>query len=126
MRNKPVLISALAGTMVVTTVATAQDQSLTTPQYCSAQINIASTLPGGANVNPDVTAANAYIDKVFAAAQQQAQNYASLDLYHQVTLLGTLGLYDKNLSVNKNLACTTVRGAKPRVVGATPADRGSG
>ncbi len=93
--------------MVVTTVAVAQDQSLTTPQFCSAQINITSYLPGGANEDPDVAATNAYIDKVFAAAQQEAQNPAALDLYHQVTLLGTLGLYDKNLSVNKNLACTT-------------------
>jgi cytochrome c peroxidase len=107
MRNKPVLASALAGTMVVTTVAIAQDQSLTKPQFCSAQINITSYLPGGANEDPDVAAANAYIDKVFAAAQQEAQNPSALDLYHQVTLLGTLGLYDKNLSVNKNLACTS-------------------
>lgn len=110
MRNKPVLSSALAGTVLAASVAAAQqtpDQSLTAPQLCSAQINIASTLPGGANEDPDVAQANAEIDKVFAGALQEAQSPASLDLYHQVALLGTLGIYDRNLSVNKNVACAS-------------------
>jgi len=74
---------------------------------CSSQIDIASLLPGGANEDPDVIAVNRFIDKTFAGALDQLPTASDLDLYHQLVLLGTLGLYDKNLSVNKNVACTT-------------------
>jgi len=74
---------------------------------CSSQIDIASYLPGGANEDPDVRAVNRFIDETFAAALAQLPTASSLDLYHQIVLLGTLGLYDKNLSVNKNVACTS-------------------
>ncbi len=110
MKNKPTLASVLAGTIVVANVAAAQqaqDQSLTTPQSCSAQIDIGSYIPGGANENPDVAHVNAEIDKIFAAALKAAQDTASLDPYHRVILLGTLALYDRNLSANRNLACTS-------------------
>ncbi len=86
---------------------TAPTQPTIPPQQCSAQIDIASTLPGGANEDPDVAAANAFIDATFAGAVAQLPSASSLDTYHQIVLLGTLGLYDKTLSVNKNLACTT-------------------
>ena len=108
--TKSVLASALAGTLIVANAAEAQqspDSSLTTPQLCSAQIDIQSYVPGGSRKDPDVARENADIDKVFAAALKAAQNAASLDPYHQVTLLGTLALYDRNLSVDKNLACTS-------------------
>ena len=74
---------------------------------CSSQIDIASYLPGGANEDPDVRAVNRFIDETFAAALAQLPTASSLDLYHQIGLLGTLGLYDKNLSVNENVACTS-------------------
>ncbi len=110
MRSKPVLASALAATMVFANVAAAQQalgQSPTTPQFCSAQISIGSYIPGGANEDPDVARVNAEIDRIFAGALKAAQNAASLDPYHRVTLLGTLALYDRNLSVKRNLACTS-------------------
>jgi len=110
MRTAPVLASVLAGTMVATSAAAAEpapDKSRTTPQFCSVQIDIASTLPGGKHEDPDVKRVNAEIDKIFAAALKKAQNAAALNPYHQLTLLGTLGLYDKTLSVDKNLACTS-------------------
>jgi cytochrome c peroxidase len=108
--NKSVLASALAGAMIVANAAAAQqssDRSLTTPQPCSAQIDIQSYLPGESREDPDVARVNTEIDKVFAAALKAAQNPASLDPYHRVTLLGSLALYDRNLSVSKNLACVS-------------------
>lgn len=108
--TKSILASALVGNMIIVNAAAAQqspDSSLTTPQLCSAQIDIQSYIPGGSRHDPDVARVNAEIDKVFAAALKAAQNPASLDPYHQVTLLGTLTLYDRNLSVDKNLACTS-------------------
>lgn len=110
MKNKPALTSILAGAIVVANVAAAQqvhDQPITAPQSCSAQIDIGSFIPGGTNQNPDVAHVNAEIDKIFAAALKAAQDTASLDPYHRVILLGTLALYDRNLSVNRNLACTS-------------------
>lgn len=108
--NRSVLASALAGTVVIAHAAAAQQSlpsSLTAPQLCSAQIDIQSYVPGGSRHDPDVVRVNAEIDKVFAAALKAAQNPSSLDPYHQVALLGTLALYDRNLSVAKNLACTS-------------------
>ena len=92
---------------MVVTAATAADPALNAPRQCSAQIDIQSTIPGGASEDPDVARENAQIDKVFAAASKAAQDPGSLDPYHRLTLLGTLALYDRNLSVNKNLACTS-------------------
>ncbi|HET7886280.1 MAG TPA: cytochrome c peroxidase [Bradyrhizobium sp.] len=110
MKNKSILRSALAGVIVLSYVAAAQRapaQSVTPPQLCSAQIDIMTLLPGGAKEDPDVARVNAEIDRVFAGALRQAQHPMSLDPYHQLALLGTLALYDKNLSVAKNLACVS-------------------
>jgi cytochrome c peroxidase len=108
--SKSLLISALTGSMVLTSAAAAQQSpqpSLAAPQQCSRQINIQSFVPGGSRRDPDVLRENAEIDAVFAAGLRLARDPASLDPYHRVTLLGTLALYDRNLSVNKNLACTS-------------------
>ena len=56
---------------------------------------------------PDVRRVNAEIDAIFASALTQATSSPPADQYHQRQLLGTLLLFDKTLSVNKNLACTT-------------------
>jgi cytochrome c peroxidase len=70
-------------------------------------VDIASYLPGGANEDPDVARVNTEIDATEAAALVQVPMAASLDTYHRMTLLGTAELYDKNLSVFRNVACTT-------------------
>jgi cytochrome c peroxidase len=108
--RKADLASVLAGSMLIANAAAAQQSpasSLTFPQLCSAQIDIQSYVPGGTREDPDVARVNAGIDRVFAAALTTAQSPASLDPYRQVILLGTLALYDRNLSVAKNLACTS-------------------
>jgi len=76
-------------------------------QFCSSNIDIASYLPGGAHEDPDVLRVNAEIDMTFATALAEATASPPPDQYHQRQLLGTLLLFDKNLSVNKNVACTS-------------------
>ena len=110
MRLPPMACAAGLGATILAHAAfaqTAPPQPTIPPQQCSSQIDIASTIPGGAHEDPDVAAANAFIDATFAAAVAQLPSASSLDPYHQVILIGTLGLYDKTLSVNKNLACTS-------------------
>ena len=110
---RSVACAAGLGGMILAHAASAQtnatpSNSQTTPApnatpLCSSQIDIASLLPGGANEDPDVRAVNRFIDETFATALAQLPTASSLDLYHQIVLLGTLGLYDKNLSVNKKV-----------------------
>ncbi|MDB4965824.1 MAG: putative methylamine utilization protein MauG [Myxococcales bacterium] len=85
---------------------TRQGPEIPQPTMCQ-QVNIGSILPGGANIDPDVVQINASISATEAAALAQATTSASLDFYHQITLLGKIEIYDVNLSVNKNVACAT-------------------
>ena len=108
--RKALLGSALAGTLVVastTASRAAPDASPAAAQQCSVQIDIQSYALGGAKQDPDVARLSADIDKAFAAALKKAQDPASLDPYHQMRALGELGIFDKNLSVGKNLACSS-------------------
>ncbi len=74
---------------------------------CSGNINVASRLPGGAKEDPDVVTAVAFINLTEAESLQQVAESSSMDLYHQVTLLGKTEIYDTNLSPAKNIACAT-------------------
>jgi cytochrome c peroxidase len=69
--------------------------------------NIASFLPGGKNVDPDVIRLNNEIDSTFASALAQLSPAPPKDSHSRIVLLGKLMLYDKTLSVEGNLACTT-------------------
>src|SRR6266404_8501366 len=75
--------------------------------FCSSNIDIASYLPGGAHEDPDVVRVNAEIDATFTNALFQAMSSPPPDQYHQRQLLGQLLLFDKTLSVSKNLACVS-------------------
>jgi cytochrome c peroxidase len=87
---------------------TASAQSTPPPlDICSKSVNIASLLPGGANEDPDVAAANALIDSQFAAAQFQIQTNPPAGAALQEQLLGKIEIFDKSLSVNGNLACAS-------------------
>src|SRR5258706_4005788 len=77
------------------------------PPFCSSNFDIASYLPGGSQEDPDVRRVNAEIDGMFSNALMQATASPPADQYHQRQLLATLLIFDKTLSVNKNLACTT-------------------
>jgi cytochrome c peroxidase len=74
---------------------------------CSKTVNIASTLPGSSTEDPDVRAANALIDSRFAAAQSQIQTNPPTDPALMEQLLGRIEIFDKSLSVNGNVACTS-------------------
>ena len=74
---------------------------------CSSQIDISATFVGGAHEDPDVARMSAEIDKTFNSALQQLQSSFPGDSYQRMQLLGKLELFDKTLSVNKNIACTS-------------------
>jgi len=74
---------------------------------CSGNVNVASLLPGGAHEDPDVVIANAFITLTEQTSLQQVADASSLDLYHQLALLGKVEIYDVNVSPFKNIACAT-------------------
>ena len=74
---------------------------------CSRNVNVASLLPGGAHEDPEVASAGAFITLTESTALQEVMQASSLDLYHQITLLGKTEIYDVNLSPLNNTACAT-------------------
>jgi len=74
---------------------------------CSSNVNVASYLPGGANEDPDVAIAGAFITLTEDNLLQEVTQASTLDLYHQVTLLGKTEIYDVNLSPHEDIACAT-------------------
>jgi cytochrome c peroxidase len=70
-------------------------------------VNTASYLPGGVHEDPDVATAIAFIALTESTSLRQVAQASSLDMYHQITLLGKTENYDKNLSPRKNIACAT-------------------
>jgi cytochrome c peroxidase len=106
-----VLVTAAAVTVVLRalpahTEPSAPAQRAIPPfSVCSKNVDIASLLPGGANVDPDIVAANAYFDSTESDLIQQVSSAGRLDQYRQITLLGKLAIFDKTLSPAKNVAC---------------------
>jgi cytochrome c peroxidase len=88
---------------------TESTSSTTIPPFsvCSANVNIASKLPGGAHEDPDVAFLNSFIAATENDLLQQNQDASALDMYHQITLLGKLMIYDTKLSPAENIACGT-------------------
>jgi cytochrome c peroxidase len=74
---------------------------------CSKNVNVASLLPGGAQEDPDVVTAAAFINLTESSLLQEVGQASSLDMYHQITLLGKTEIYDQNLSPLGNIACAT-------------------
>jgi cytochrome c peroxidase len=58
------------------------------------------------DVDQELKAVEAKIDRIEADARAEL-NSKSLDAYQQITLLGELLLFDKQLSVNRNMACAS-------------------
>lgn len=82
-----------------------QKASAAQPQFHARLLDIQATLPGGAKEDADVRRLNATIAARFDKTLAQLQAAPPKDHYHQITLLGKLLMHDRNLSVNKNLAC---------------------
>lgn len=75
--------------------------------YCSPEVDIAATFLGGPHEDPDVRRVSNEIDSTFKSALKKLKSSPPKDFYNRIMLLGKLELYDKNLSVNRNIACTT-------------------
>jgi cytochrome c peroxidase len=80
---------------------------------CSQNVNVLSLLPPlpGGTPNPtedgDTQFLNALISATESSLLREVPSAASLDLAHQVQLLGKLYIYDKTLSPQGNIACAT-------------------
>jgi cytochrome c peroxidase len=74
---------------------------------CSANVDIASLLPGGAHEDPDVKFGTAFITQTEQQALGQIADASSLSMYQQISVLGEAEIYDVNLSPLKNIACAT-------------------
>jgi cytochrome c peroxidase len=79
-------------------------------------------LPGG-TPNPaedgDVQFENAFIDNTESSLLRAIPTASSLDLAHQVQLLGKLFIYDKTLSPFGNIACATCHASRAGFTGGT-------
>src|ERR1700736_6398304 len=95
--------------------AIAQNPPAPIPPYsvCSQNVNVLSILPPlpGGTPNPnedgDTQFLNAFIDFTESSLLRDVPTASSLDLAHQVQLLGKLFIYDKKLSPAGNIACAT-------------------
>src|SRR3984893_1529326 len=118
-RNTSSYRKFLHGTMAITVIAaitshTAMTQNTPTPvppySVCSQNVNVLSLLPpppnSGSPPNPnedgDTQFLNALIDITESTLIQDVQLASSLDLAHQIQLLGKLVIYDKTLSPSNN------------------------
>lgn len=72
-------------------------------KLCSPQIDIAAVVAR----DPDFARIRSRADSVFRSAVAQAPDGMRADRDHQLALLGKILLYDRNLSVNRNVACIT-------------------
>ncbi|MDB4876172.1 MAG: putative methylamine utilization protein MauG [Gemmatimonadetes bacterium] len=70
---------------------------------CSPQVDILAVI----NRDPDASHINAEIDSTFPALVARANSRSPSSRYDRITLLGKILLFDKNLSVDRNLACET-------------------
>jgi cytochrome c peroxidase len=105
------LVKAIAGLTPFASSASSSKSTEPTPippfAVCSGNVNVASLLPGGANEDSDVATAGAFITLTEQTLLQQVADSASLDLYHQIVLLGKTEIYDVNLSPAEDIACAT-------------------
>jgi cytochrome c peroxidase len=102
-------------TALLATQTIAQNAPAPIPPYsvCSQNVNVLSLLPSlpGSPPNPTEDGDTQFLDAFNAATESslllQVPNAASLDLAHQVQLLGKLFIYDVSISPAKNIACAT-------------------
>jgi hypothetical protein len=118
---------ALAGAAISTYTLSAQNPPAPIPPFsvCSQNVNTLSLLPPlpGGTPNPaedgDVQFENAFIDNTESSLLRAIPTASSLDLAHQVQLLGKLFIYDKTLSPFGNIACATCHASRAGFTGGT-------
>ena len=77
------------------------------PAGCRLPFDIACTFLGGRHEDPEVKAVADQVDDTEAVTLANLERHPARDPYHQIVTLGKLELYDKSLSVNKNIACAS-------------------
>src|SRR5260370_18112593 len=117
MKQKPLAIMpavSVTGALSMITAHIVHGQTAIPPfSVCSSNINAASLFPGGAHEDPEVATAAAFITLTEQSLLQPVAQASSLDLYHQLTLLGKTEIYDVTLSPFTNIACTTSPPSSP-------------
>ena len=119
--------TATVAAVLATQTSIAQNPPAPIPPFslCSQNVNVLSLLPSlpGSPPNPtedgDTQFLNAFISTTETALLQDVPNAASLDLAHQVQLLGKLFIYDKTLSPAGNIACATCHASYAGFTGGT-------
>ena len=117
----------IAAAALTSHTSLAQNPPAPVPPYsiCSQNVNTLSLLPPlpGGTPNPaedgDVQFENALIDNIESSLLRAVPTAASLDLAHQVQLLGKLFIYDKTLSPFGNIACATCHSSRAGFTGGT-------
>jgi cytochrome c peroxidase len=94
------------------------------PSVCSQNVNTLALLPpltGAPNPNEDgdTQFENAFIEATESSLLRDVPTASSLDLAHQVQLLGKLFIYDKTLSPFGNIACATCHASYAGFTGGT-------
>jgi cytochrome c peroxidase len=84
------------------------------PPPCSPQVDLVAVVAN----DRDYRRVRHEVDSTFAASVAQANSAAPADRYRQITLLGKILLHDKNLSVNRNVACITCHSEETGYTGA--------
>ena len=103
----PPLAMILVATSAWTFGSRGGKPALATPP-CSPQVDIAAVVAR----DPDNVRHNKEVDSIFAAGLAEVGSARPTSRYGQITLLGKLLLHDKNLSVNRNVACVTCHDAQ--------------
>jgi len=75
---------------------------------CSPQVDIAAVVAR----DPDYVRHRNEVDSIFAASLAEIRSARPSSRYGQMTLLGKLLLHDRNLSVNRNVACVSCHDAQ--------------
>jgi cytochrome c peroxidase len=125
-------VSVTAALAMITTHIVHGQTAIPPFSVCSSNINAASLFPGGAHEDPEVATAVAFITLTEQSLLQQVAQASSLDLYHQLTLLGKTEIYDVTLSPFNNIACATCHASytgfrgSTSIFNATTASQGGG
>jgi cytochrome c peroxidase len=128
-RRKQILSRTAAGTItaLLATQTIAQNAPTPIPPYsvCSQNVNVLSLLPSlpGSPPNPTEDGDTQFLDAFIASTESslllQVPNASSLDLAHQVQLLGKLFIYDTSISPAGNIGCATCHAAYAGFTGGT-------
>lgn len=103
----PALMTAVLVGFYVSNSAKVDAQVRFTIPPCTLPFDMGCFLPGGAREDPDVAFANADITRTETATVNQILLSPPRTLFQQLGLLGKAEIYDRNLSVNRNVACAT-------------------